>query len=218
MEKLQRGIDGQPSPGRRGSRSQALGTLGLTQRFREIIEAMQHGVISDLEAENRYLNQLNFSLNDRVKTMGNPGLAYTLGEKGWRKVLDIPHGVIKHTLRSFGPDGGEWTMSNNWDTIWQILPENIDGILARTQENIYSEAIKPYDIPLLEIYLPRLIILSAPVPIAWDIDNRTLDFLGDDNIQQCLVDLHKSTIDDTEAKGACKFQMFHSYSFKSISC
>jgi len=90
-------------------------------------------------------------------------------------------------------------MVNTWDTIWQMLPKDTDGIVARTQENIYCEGLKPCEIPLLEIYLPRLIIVSAVIPIAWDVDNRTLDFLGDDSIQQCLVDLHESTIDDTNA-------------------
>ncbi|KAF8428390.1 hypothetical protein BGX38DRAFT_1234184, partial [Terfezia claveryi] len=73
-----------------------------------------------------------------------------------------------------------------------MLPEDIGGILARTQQNIYSEALKPCDIPYLGTYLPTLIISAAVIPITWDFDHRTLDFLGDDYIQQCVADLHKS--------------------------
>jgi hypothetical protein len=218
MEKLQCGIAGQIGPGLGDSRSQVLATLGLMQLFGQIIDTMQHRVIADLEAEISNLNGMNFSLNERVTSMGDPGLAYSLGKKGWRNLLDDPHDVIRDTLLACGSDGGEWTMANTWDTIWQMLPKDTDGIVARTQENIYCEGIKPCEIPLLEIYLPRLIIFCAVIPIVWDVDHRTLDFLGDDDIQQCLVNLHKFTMVDTDAKRAWKIPTLHSYSFKSSPC
>jgi len=84
MEKLQCGIAGQIGPGRRDSHSQGLATLGLMQLFGQIIDTMQHRVIAYLEAEISNLNEMNFRLNERMTSMGDPGLAYSLGKKGWR--------------------------------------------------------------------------------------------------------------------------------------
>ena len=77
-----------------------------------------------------------------------------------------------------------------------MLPEDTDGILACTQEHIHSEVL---DNPNLEMYLPMLTISSTVIPIAWDFNNRTFDFLGDDNTRHLLIQLHKPLTDSPKA-------------------
>lgn len=193
IAKLHRRIDAQPSAGHGGSRCQKVCTLDLMQLFANIIETMQHRVITDLEDGNRRLREEIASQNEfYLSCGGNLGLPVPVLGRDWVKILNKPHDYINKAVFTCMSGGAQWAMSNTWDAIWQMLPEDIGGILARTQQNIYSKAFKPCDIPYLATYLPILIISAAVIPIVWDFDHRTLDFLGDDHIQECVAHLHKS--------------------------
>ncbi|KAF8440654.1 hypothetical protein BGX38DRAFT_1144520 [Terfezia claveryi] len=201
MEKVQHRIGGQPHE----SRLKNLDTLGLLQLVGHITEIMQHRVISDLEDEQRQLKEKIWVRGQRIWTGGDPGLPSTPDVDEYTLILKSPSSMITSLiLGSYcSPDvqlttSLQWTMSNTWDAIWQMLPEDADGILARTQENIYLEAFKPCDVPDLEIYLPWLMISATVLPIAWDFDHYTINFLGDDRIQQCVAHLQKSIIDNTD--------------------
>ena len=116
--------------------------------------------------------------------------------KVFRSLINKPHSYNPFTAARHMSSDVQWTKSDTWDEIWQILPPDTDGILAHARENILSEVIKPRDIPYLQAYLSTLIINTFVIPIVWDFDHRTLDFLGDD-IQDCLTQLRKSITDNT---------------------
>ncbi|KAF8428400.1 hypothetical protein BGX38DRAFT_1334680 [Terfezia claveryi] len=200
MEKVQLRIGGQPHE----SRSKKLDTIGLLQLVGHIIKIMQHRVISDLEDEEHRLKAKFLVMRERLSTLGDPGLPSTPSLNTYRLILGSPYASITAMMLTLFPrdvqwtNRLQWTMSNTWDAIWKMLPEDTDGILARIQENIYLEAFKPCDIPDLEIYLRTLIISATVLPIAWDFDHHTINFLGDDKIQQCVAYLQKSMIDNTD--------------------
>ncbi|RPB18250.1 hypothetical protein L211DRAFT_843836 [Terfezia boudieri ATCC MYA-4762] len=199
MEKVQHRIGGQPHE----SRSKKLDTLGLLPLVGHITEIMQHRVISDLEDEEYRLKAEILERSNRVFSRGDPGLPLIILDT-FKVLINRPSFYINSTMLHFAlPDvqwtsSLQWTMSNTWGAIWKMLPEDTDGILARMQENIYFEAFKPCDVPYLEIYLPRVIISATVLPIAFDFDHCTINFLGDDKIQQCIADLQKSIIDNTD--------------------
>ncbi|KAF8428402.1 hypothetical protein BGX38DRAFT_1147024 [Terfezia claveryi] len=199
MEKVQHRIGGQSHE----SRSKNFHTLGLVQLIGHITEIMQHRVISDLEDEEHRLKAKLEVMRERLSTLGDPGLPSTPSLDTYKAMIGSLYASITAMMLTLFPRDVQWTkrlqwtMSNTWDAIWQMLPEDTDGILDRIQENIYLEAFKPCDIPDLEIYLRLLIISATVLPIAWNFDHYTINFLGDDKIQQCVAHLQKSLIDNT---------------------
>ena len=191
MGKIQHGIDATPGTANGGRYSQGLNTLGLGQLFMQIIETMQHRVISKLENDIYVSRNSLVKMNQLAVRLGDPGLPAVLGSKGWKMMLDDPHDSITKAMTPCMSGDARGTMPSTWEAIWQMFPEDMDGILAHMQKNIHSEVIKPCDIQSLEVYLGILIISSAVIPIVWDFDHRTLDFLGDDKIQQSLKRVHQ---------------------------
>ncbi|RPB28782.1 hypothetical protein L211DRAFT_844860 [Terfezia boudieri ATCC MYA-4762] len=191
MENIRHRIDRQPHD----SLWEGFSTLGLWQVVGSIIEFSQYQVISDLEDEELRLKTKLAAMWERL---GDPGIPATPDLDTYKMILYAPCGIITNMVLKFSPRDVQWTMSNTWDAIWQMFPEDTEGILACIQENIYLEAFKPCDVPDLEIYLPRLIISATVLPIAFDFDHYTIQFLGDDKIQQCLANLQKSIIDNTD--------------------
>jgi len=200
MEKMQHSMDTKPGTAHGGSRSQGLSTLGLGQLFVHIIETMQHRKISELEDQICCFRKRVVDFQKLLLSQGNPGLPETPPARDLKMMLDHPHSCITNAVLVCMSGGVNLTMPKTWEAIWQMFPEDTDGILARVRENIHSEAIKPYHIQSLKTYLGMLIISSAVIPITWDFDHPTLDFLGDDYIQQCVAHLHKSIIDHSSTK------------------
>jgi len=204
METVQHRLDGQP---RNDHGSHAFNTLDLMQLFGQIIETMQHRVITDLIDETRYLETKVGNLMMRSMRQGDPGLPALAGPRGWKLSLYGPINLVRSAVIEHMSSGEQWTKSDSWDEIWRMLPPDTDGILAHARENIHCEVIKPRDIPFLESYLPDLIISATVIPIAWDFDH-TSDFLGDDKTKQYLAHLHQSIIDDTDTTRAWKIPIF----------
>ena len=218
MQKTQRRIDGQSHTGNGGSRAQPLGTLHLMQLFGQIMETMQNRVIADLVADYDCLHAKHSELRDEHKTQGDPGLPSCLGRRWWeqrlaRAIITIADAVHQHT-----PESALWTKANTWDAIWEMFPEDTGGILACTQENIHSEVLRPCDIPDLGMHLPKTFFSAAVIPIIWDFDNRTFDFLGNDSTQQSLAQLHKAIrTNNPTATRTWNIPIFHLYSFKMLT-
>ncbi|RPB18869.1 hypothetical protein L211DRAFT_843165 [Terfezia boudieri ATCC MYA-4762] len=167
--------------------------VGIITEFRDYMEKVQH----------RIGGQPHETRSKKLDTLGLLQLVGHITEIMPHRVIsdleDEEHRLEEkiYAMRLRWTTSLQWTMSNTWDAIWQMLPEDTDGILARMQENIYFEAFKPCDVPHLEIYLPWLIISATVLPIAFDFDHCTINFLGDDKIQQCVAHLQKHIIDNT---------------------
>ncbi|RPB18249.1 hypothetical protein L211DRAFT_871870 [Terfezia boudieri ATCC MYA-4762] len=181
ITKLHRRIDAQPSAGHGGSRSQKVSTLDLMQLFANIVETIQHRVTTDLEDGNRRLREQIAAHNERyISRGGDLGIPEATPFRDWDKILNKPHDYINKAVFTCMSGGAQWAMSNTWDAIWQMLPEDIGGILAPLRYPIFG------DLPSDTHHF------RCCDSIVWDFDHHTLDFLGDDHIQKCVAHLHKS--------------------------
>ncbi|RPB18874.1 hypothetical protein L211DRAFT_853723 [Terfezia boudieri ATCC MYA-4762] len=128
MEKVQHRIGGQPHE----TRSKKLDTLGLLQLVGHITEIMQHRVISDLEDEEHRLEEKIYAMRLRVWNRGDPGLPETPNLNAYKSLINVPSFHITSVMLNFAlPDvqwttSLQWTMSNTWDAIWQMLPEDTE--------------------------------------------------------------------------------------------
>ena len=73
--------------------------------------------------------------------MGDPGLPAKVEMIDLIRLIHTPHHEIAATAAVYMSRDIQWTKSDTWDGIWQILPPDTDEILAHARENILSEVI-----------------------------------------------------------------------------